>query len=92
MIGVSFDKPLAPAAERAKAVEPFIKQHGLTYPILLGDASIWSNYIQKPGFSSPFVVFIDRKGWVVGQYEEGDDHKVHDSDFLENEVKLLLKR
>ena len=92
VVGISFDKPLVPSvAERAKAVEPFIKEYGLTYPVLLGDGSIWANYIQKPGFNSPFIVFIDRKGLIVGQYEEGDDHKVCDIVFLEGQVKQLLK-
>jgi peroxiredoxin len=92
VVGVSFDKPTAAsAAERAQVIEPFVTRYGLTFPILLGDGPIWMNYIQKPGFSSPFIVFIDRKGRIVGQYEEGNDHRVHDANFLESQITKLLK-
>jgi peroxiredoxin len=92
VVGVSFDKlTAASAAERAQAIGPFVKQYGLTFPVLLGDGPIWMNYIQKQGFNSPFIVFIDRKGRIVGQYEEGNDHKVHDADFLESQITKLLK-
>jgi peroxiredoxin len=92
VVSVSFDNLQSGSmTERVRAVEPFIKQFGLTYPVLLGDGSIWKNYIQKPGFSSPFIVFIDRKGMIAGQYEEGSDHKACDIDFLESQVVQLLK-
>jgi peroxiredoxin len=91
VVAVSFDAPNGSFAERARIVGSFIKQHGLTYPVLLGDGAIWINYIQKPGFNSPFVVFIDRRGQIVAQIEEGPDHKACDIVFLENQVKDLLK-
>jgi peroxiredoxin len=91
VVAVSFDNPNGAVAERVRAVAPFVKQYGLTYPVLLGDRSIWINYIQKPGFNSPLVVFIDRKGQIVALIEEGPDHKACDMAFLENQVKQLLK-
>jgi len=90
VVGVSFDKPNATVAERSQTVERFVKRYGLTYPVLLGDGAIWMNYIQKRAFSSPFVVLIDRKGMIVGQFEEGPDHKACDIDFLETHIKKLF--
>lgn len=91
VVAVSFDVPMGSIKERMQAVAPFIKQYGLTYPVVFGDRSTWMNYIQKPGFNSPLIFFIDRKGQIAAQVEEGPDHKACDINFLENQIKLLLK-
>jgi thiol-disulfide isomerase/thioredoxin len=90
-VGVSHDQLSLPdASARAKVVEPFVKNYNITYPILLGDYSIGMNYIQKPSFHIPYLVFIDRKGNIVGRYEEGKDKEATDFVFIENQIKQLL--
>ena len=88
MVGISHDK------EGAKAVEPFVKKYGITFPVLIGDLSIAVSYIgitpQKPSFRIPYIFLIDRKGNIVGQYEEGTHKEAMDAAFLENRIKTLM--
>ena len=88
VIGISHDK------DGAKSIEPFIKKYGITYPILLGDLSIAINYIevtpQKPSFQIPFVVLVDRKGNIAGEYEQGIHKEATDVPLLEGRIKKLL--
>ncbi len=89
MVGISHDP------EREKVVEPFVKKYELTYPICLGDLSVAINYIgitpEKPRFRIPYLVFINRKGMIVGRYEEGKNPEATDPDFIEKEVQRLIK-
>jgi|WetSurMetagenome_2_1015567.scaffolds.fasta_scaffold132861_2 peroxiredoxin len=90
VVGISHDK------EREKAVEPFVKKYNLGYPVCLGDLSIAINYIsgfspEKPSFRIPYLVFIDRTGMIVGQYEEGKNPEATDPPFIEKEIQRLLK-
>ena len=88
IVGISHDK------EGAKAIEPFIKKYGLTYPVVVGDLSIAVSYIgvtpEKPSFRIPYVVLIDRKGNIVGEYEEGTHKEAMDIKLLEERIKKLL--
>jgi peroxiredoxin len=88
VVGISHDK------EGAKAVEPFVKKYGITYSVLIGDLSIAVSYIgitpQKPSFRIPYVFLIDRKGNIVGEYEEGTHKEAMDVEFLENRIKTLV--
>jgi len=88
VVGISHDK------EAAKAIEPFIKKYGITYPVTLGDLSIAVNYIgitpEKPTFRIPYIVLIDRKGNIVGEYEEGTHKEAMDAKLLEEQIKKLL--
>jgi peroxiredoxin len=88
VVGISHDK------EGAKAVEPFVKKYGLTYPVLIGDISIAVSYIgvtpEKPSFRIPYVILIDRKGNIVGEYEEGTHKEAMDIKLLEERIKKLL--
>ena len=88
VIGISHDK------DGAKSIEPFIKKYGITYPILLGDLSIAISYIgvnpQKLSFQIPYVVLVDRKGNIVGEYEQGIHKEATDVPLLEVRVKKLL--
>jgi cytochrome c biogenesis protein CcmG/thiol:disulfide interchange protein DsbE len=89
VVGISHDK------EREKAVAPFVKKYESTYPVCLGDLSIAVNYIgitpEQPSFRIPYLVFIDRKGMIVGRYEEGKNPQATDPDFIEKEVQRLIK-
>ncbi len=88
VVGISHDK------DGAKAIEPFAKKFEITFPLLMGDTSIAISYIgispQKPSFRIPYIFLIDRKGNIVGQYEEGTNKEAIDIPFLEEQVKKLL--
>lgn len=88
VIGISHDK------DATKSIEPFVKKYGITYPILLGDLSIAISYIgvtpQKPSFHIPYVVLIDRKGNIVGEYEQGIHKEATDIPALEEHIKKLM--
>jgi peroxiredoxin len=88
VVGISHDK------EGAKAIEPFIKKYGITYPVAIGDLSIAVNYIgitpEKPTFRIPYIVLIDRKGNIVGEYEEGTHKEAMDAKLLEEQIKKYL--
>ena len=88
VLGISHDRG------KAKDVEPYIKKYGLTYPILLGDISIAMNYVkaspQRPNFSIPYLVLVDRKGNIVGRFVEGSNEETHDLKKLEARITPLL--
>lgn len=88
VVGISHDK------DAAKSIEPFVKKYSITYPILLGDLSIAISYIgvtpQKPSFHIPYVVLVDRKGNIVGEYEQGIHKEATDTPLLEGRIKKLL--
>ena len=88
LVGISHDRDGAPA------IGPFVKKYGLTYPVVIGDHSIAISYIgitpQKPSFRIPYIFLIDRKGNIVGEYEEGIHKEAMDISFLEGRVKKLL--
>lgn len=88
VVGISHDK------DGATVIGPFVKKYGLTYPLLIGDLSVAISYIgitpQNPSFRIPYVFLIDRKGNIVGAYEEGTHKEATDIPFLEGKVKKLL--
>ena len=88
VLGISHDRG------KAKDVEPYIKKYGLTYPIVLGDISIAVNYLrvslQRPNFSIPYLVLVDRKGNIVGRFVEGRNEETHDLKKLEERITPLL--
>jgi hypothetical protein len=87
VVGISHDK------EKADVVGPYVKKYGLI-PVLLGDLSIAVNYIgvtpEKPKFSIPYVVLIDRSRTIQGQFEEGHQKEATDIELLEERIKKLL--
>ena len=88
VLGISHDRG------KAKDVEPYIKKYGLTYPIVLGDISIAVNYLrvspQRPNFSIPYLVLVDRKGNIAGRFVEGRNEETHDPKKLEERITPLL--
>ena len=88
VLGISHDRG------KAKDVEPYIKKYGLTYPIVLGDFSIAINYLkvspQRPNFSIPYLVLVDRKGNIAGRFVEGSNEETHDLKKLEERITPLL--
>jgi peroxiredoxin len=67
-----------------KVVEPFIKKHKITYPILLDaeENPAWDAYKVKV---IPMMFLVDRKGQIVKQWVGETDMKE-----IENAVVLLL--
>jgi peroxiredoxin len=88
VVGISHDK------EGAKVIEPYVRKYRLTYPVVIGDLSIAVNYIgitpSNPSFRIPYIVLIDRRGFIIGQFEEGKDKEASDPKLLEALVKKLL--
>ena len=88
IVGISHDR------EGAPVVATFVKKYGLTYPVVLGDLSIAVNYIgitpTNPSFRIPYLVLIDRQGFIAGRYEEGKAKEATDLKLLEALIKKLL--
>ncbi len=77
MLGVSLDQG------GLHDVVPFIKSHGINYPIVLGTDEVVSAYGGIRGIPTTFV--IDKKGYVRGAFEGYRQASV-----FENLVKQLL--
>jgi len=88
VVGISHDR------KGATAVGPFVRKYDLTYPVVIGDLSIAVNYIgitsSNPSFRIPYIVLIDRKGFIVGQFEQGKDKEATDLKLLTALIKKLL--
>jgi peroxiredoxin len=88
VVGISHDRA------GAKVVGPFVSKYNLTYPVVIGDLSIAVNYIgitpSNPSFRIPYLVLIDRKGFIVGQFEQGKDKEATDLKLLKALIKKLL--
>ena len=77
ILGVSMD-------EDAKAVPPFARAYGLTFPLLIADKKIVADYQVR---SLPTSYLIDADGRVVRRWVGPlDEHAV------ENDILALLKR
>ena len=89
ILGISHDP------QKEKHLKPYIKKHGLSFPILLGDHSIAVNYLkvssQKPRFSIPYLILIDRNGNIVGRFIEGQQKETQDIKLLEKRITPLLE-
>jgi peroxiredoxin len=89
VVGISHDR------EKSAVVAPYIKQHNLTYPVLLGDVSVALSYIpgmtpQAPKFNIPYIVLIDREGNIAGRFQQGHEKEATDPELLEVQIKKLL--
>jgi peroxiredoxin len=89
VVGISHDRA------GAKVVGPFVTKYNLTYPVVIGDLSIAVSYIgitpSNPSFRIPYIVLIDRKGFIVGQFEQGKDKEATDPKLLEALIQKLLE-
>jgi len=89
VVGISHDRA------GAKVVGPFVTKYNLTYPVVIGDLSIAVSYIgitpSNPSFRIPYIVLIDRKGVIVGQFEQGKDKEATDPKLLEARIQKLLE-
>jgi peroxiredoxin len=78
VIGISLDD------DGAKAVQPFVTQHQVNYPVLVGDISLLRTY--TGALSLPATVVIDREGKVSAA-----SVGVVNKDECEDEIVKLLK-
>lgn len=86
VVGVSMDvsyESLKDASEAWSKVKPFIRTHGIAYPILMGDEAVSKAYEIT---ALPATYIVDAKGRVAAKYlgliDEGD---------VESNVKTLLR-
>jgi len=89
VVGISHDR------EKSAVVAPYLKKYNLTYPVLLGDISVALNYIpgmtpQAPKFNIPYVVLINREGYIAGRFQQGHEKEATDINLLEERIKKLL--
>lgn len=49
----------------AEAVSPFVEQHGIDYPVLLGDQAFFQ---RMGGYTIPYTLMLDTHGRVVDLY------------------------
>lgn len=90
VVGISHDR------SGAKVVGPFVSKYNLTYPVVIGDLSIAISYIgitpSNPSFRIPYIVLIDRKGFIFGEFEQGKDKEATDPKLLEPLIQKLLEQ
>jgi cytochrome c biogenesis protein CcmG/thiol:disulfide interchange protein DsbE len=77
MLGISLDQG------GLKDVVPFMKDHGMNYPVVLGTEEVVSAYGGIEGIPTTFV--IDKKGYIRGGFEG-----YRKASIFENLVKQLL--
>jgi cytochrome c biogenesis protein CcmG/thiol:disulfide interchange protein DsbE len=87
VVGVSMDvmyENLKDAAEAWTRVKPFVQQHKVNYPILMGDDPVSKLYNIN---SMPATYLIDRKGRVAAAYIG----VVVDKQDVESKIRALLQ-
>jgi thiol-disulfide isomerase/thioredoxin len=77
VIGVSLDE------QGPEVVKKFVKQFGLTYPIVIGDEKVVEAYGRVDAIPTTFV--IDRQGHIVSRHMGYNDKEV-----FEQEIQSLL--
>ncbi|HWE52787.1 MAG TPA: TlpA disulfide reductase family protein [Bryobacteraceae bacterium] len=68
VVGVSMDvlyENLKDASEGWGKVKPFVREHGVNYPILMGDDAVTKSYDIQ---ALPATYLIDRKGRIAATY------------------------
>jgi cytochrome c biogenesis protein CcmG/thiol:disulfide interchange protein DsbE len=83
IIGISLDR------DGDQVVAPFVKEHHITYPVVLGDESTADAYGGIRGIPTTFI--IDRKGRIVKKYvgmPAAEESGIHDA--LLHVIKPLL--
>ena len=69
IIGISHD------ARGMTAIREYIQQHGLTYPVVLGDLTVAVNYLgitpRRPSFDVPVFFFVGPDGQLLGERKSG---------------------
>ena len=90
IIGISHDRGGMPA------IQAFVEEHKLTYPVVLGDLDIAVNYVgaspEHPSFEVPLFIFIDRNGTVA---EKRTLENLDDRDFylqLPGSIEAVIER
>jgi peroxiredoxin len=76
-IGVSMDD------DGWKSVKPFLEEHKLNYPVVIGNQDLASRYGGLP--SLPMTLLIDRNGKIAESHAG-----MVDKDAFENKIKTLL--
>jgi peroxiredoxin len=88
VVGVSMDilyEDLRGAAEGWQRVRPFIAQHGVNYPVLMGDDAVGKAYRVD---ALPLTLLIDRTGKIV--YTHPAPPKNGKEEFR-REIEMMLK-
>ncbi len=69
VIGISHDRQGMPA------IRQYIQQHGLTYPVVLGDLTVAVNYLgitpRRPQFHVPVFFFVGPDGQLLEERKSG---------------------
>ena len=69
--------------EGSEVVAPFVKSHGINYPVLLDNGEVFKLYVESDAIPSTF--FIDRQGKIRQHYEHMIDKRV-----IENALDKML--
>ncbi len=84
VIGISHDRRGMPA------IRQYIQQHGLSYPVVLGDLMVAVNYLgitpRKPQFHVPVFFFVGPDGQLL---EERNSNRIADRDWFANMERNL---
>ena len=84
VIGISHDRQGMPA------IRQYIQQHGVSYPVVLGDLMVAVNYLgitpRKPQFHVPVFFFVGPDGELL---EERNPDRIADRDWFANMERNL---
>jgi peroxiredoxin len=86
VVGVSMDifwEDLKSAEEGWQHVRPFVKTHGVNYPILMGDDKTFKAYKLD---ALPVTLLLDKKGRIAAKYAG-----VVDKSNIEENIRLLAR-
>ena len=90
VIGISHDRQGMPAIRR------YIQQHGVSYPVVLGDLMVAVNYLgitpRQPQFHVPIFFFVDADGQLL---EERNPDRIADRDWfadMERNLEATVRR
>ena len=80
IIGISHDR------RGMQAIRQYIRQHGLSYPVVLGDRIVAVNYLGKLQFHVPVFFFVGPDGQLL---EERNPDRIADRDWFANMERNL---
>ena len=82
---------IANPPDNPQTMMQFVKDHKLTYPLLLDQGQVAYSYVRSPSFDLPGVVLIDANGMIRNQWQNSVLTKdIFEGNGLSREIDKLL--
>ena len=80
-----------PPVDSPQTMAQFVKEHKLTYPLLLDQGQVAYAYVRSPSFDLPGVYLIDANGMIRNSWQNGVLTKdIFEGNGLSREIDKLL--